>query len=54
MYRRTWKLNILPNFFEPVFYLWSIGLGVGAYVSEMGGMPLRRSSSRPGWSASRR
>ena len=38
MYRRTWKLNILPNFFEPVFYLWSIGLGVGAYVSNMGGM----------------
>jgi lipooligosaccharide transport system permease protein len=38
MYRRTWKLNILPNFFEPLFYLWSIGLGVGAYVSEMSGM----------------
>ena len=38
MYRRTWKLNILPNFFEPVFYLWSIGLGVGAYVSNMAGM----------------
>jgi lipooligosaccharide transport system permease protein len=37
MYRRTWKLNILPNFFEPVFYLLSIGVGVGAYVSEMGG-----------------
>jgi len=38
MYRRTWKLNILPNFFEPLFYLWSIGLGVGAYVSDMAGM----------------
>jgi lipooligosaccharide transport system permease protein len=38
MYRRTWQLNLLPNFFEPVFYLWSIGLGVGAYVSGMGGM----------------
>ena len=38
MYRRTWLLSILPNFFEPVFYLWSIGLGVGAYVSEMRGM----------------
>jgi lipooligosaccharide transport system permease protein len=37
MYRRTWKLNILPNFFEPVFYLLSIGLGVGAYINEMGG-----------------
>jgi len=37
MYRRTWKLNLLPNFFEPVLYLVSIGIGVGAYVSEMGG-----------------
>jgi len=39
MYRRTWKWNILPNFFEPVFYLFSIGLGVGAYISKMGGIP---------------
>ncbi len=38
MYRRTWMLSILPNFFEPVFYLWSIGLGVGAYVSKMRGV----------------
>ena len=38
MYRRTWKLNILPNFFEPVLYLVSIGVGVGSYVSQMGGM----------------
>ena len=38
MYRRTWKLNLLPNFFEPVFYLMAIGVGVGAYVSQMGGM----------------
>jgi lipooligosaccharide transport system permease protein len=38
MYRRTWALSILPNFFEPIFYLWSIGLGVGAYVSQMRGL----------------
>ena len=38
MYRRTWKWNILPNFFEPVFYLFSIGIGVGAYISTMGGI----------------
>jgi lipooligosaccharide transport system permease protein len=38
MYRRTWTWNILPNFFEPVFYLMAIGIGVGAYISEMGGM----------------
>jgi lipooligosaccharide transport system permease protein len=38
MYRRTWMLNILPNFFEPVFYLMAIGIGVGAYIDQMGGM----------------
>ncbi len=38
LYRRTWKLNLLPNFFEPLLYLVSIGVGVGAYVSSMGGV----------------
>jgi len=33
VYRRTFKVNILPNFFEPVFYLLSMGVGLGAYVS---------------------
>jgi lipooligosaccharide transport system permease protein len=37
MYKKTWKWNILPNFFEPVLYLLSIGIGVGAYISQMGG-----------------
>jgi lipooligosaccharide transport system permease protein len=37
MYRRTWKLNVLPNFFEPLLYLVSVGIGVGAYISQMGG-----------------
>jgi len=36
LYKRTWKLNILPNFFEPVFYLAAIGVGLGNYVSGMG------------------
>lgn len=38
MYRRTWMWNILPNFFEPVLYLMAIGIGVGAYINQMGGM----------------
>ena len=37
LYARTWQWNLLPNFFEPVFYLAALGIGVGAYVSEMGG-----------------
>lgn len=39
MYARTWKWNLLPNFFEPVFYLTAVGIGVGAYVEAMGGVP---------------
>jgi lipooligosaccharide transport system permease protein len=38
MYRRTWMWTILPNFFEPVLYLAALGIGVGAYINEMGGM----------------
>lgn len=38
MYRRTWMWNILPNFFEPVLYLVSIGIGVGAYITAMRGL----------------
>ncbi|OFV89010.1 MAG: hypothetical protein A3J75_01470 [Acidobacteria bacterium RBG_16_68_9] len=41
MYRRTWMLNILPNFFEPVLYLMAIGVGVGAYITQMGGTSYR-------------
>ena len=26
LYSRTWKITILPNFFEPVFYLTAIGI----------------------------
>lgn len=37
MYSRTWKLNILPNFFEPVFYLLAMGVGVGSYITDMAG-----------------
>lgn len=38
MYSHTWHLTVLPNFFEPVFYLTAIGIGIGAYINEMGGV----------------
>lgn len=31
--------NILTNFFEPVFYLVGMGLGVGFYIKEIAGVP---------------
>ena len=39
LYRRTWKLNLLPNFFEPVFFLLGLGLGVGFYIQNIAGVP---------------
>ena len=39
LYSKTWKLNLLPNFFEPVFLLLGIGLGLGFYVTQVGGIP---------------
>jgi lipooligosaccharide transport system permease protein len=34
LYRRSWKINVLPNFFEPLLYLVAIGLGLGLYIRE--------------------
>jgi len=42
VYRRLWKI-IFTGFFEPVFYLFSIGIGFGALVPEVtgpGGVPV--------------
>ncbi len=36
LYRRTW-LVLLSGFFEPLFYLLSIGLGIGSMVGELTG-----------------
>lgn len=38
IYKRTYKLNLLPNFFEPFFYLLAMGLGLGAYLTELRGV----------------
>ena len=32
LYQRSWLMNILPNFFSPLLYLVSIGVGVGVYI----------------------
>ena len=34
IYRKTYKLNLLPNFFEPFFYLLAMGLGLGVYLEQ--------------------
>jgi lipooligosaccharide transport system permease protein len=34
LYSRSWKRNVLPNFFEPILYLVSLGLGLGVDIGE--------------------
>jgi lipooligosaccharide transport system permease protein len=37
IYRRTYRMNLLPNFFEPLLYLLAMGLGLGAYLARIRG-----------------
>lgn len=36
VYKSRWLYSIFPNFFEPVFYLLGLGVGLGAYVAAGG------------------
>ena len=36
VYHERWAYGLLPNFFEPVFYLLGMGVGLGFYVSAEG------------------
>lgn len=40
LYRHTWII-LFSGFFEPVFYLFSIGVGIGHLVGEIDGVPYR-------------
>ena len=37
VYRRTW-LTLISGFFEPMFYLFSIGIGLGHFVGTIHGV----------------
>lgn len=36
VYKSHWIYALVPNFFEPVFYLLGLGVGLGAYISAGG------------------
>jgi lipooligosaccharide transport system permease protein len=40
VYRHTWMI-VFSGFFEPVFYLFSVGVGIGHLVGEINGVPYR-------------
>jgi lipooligosaccharide transport system permease protein len=41
VFARAWRGSLLPQFLDPVFYLLALGLGLGAYVHSVGGVPYR-------------
>ena len=45
-YRRTWRGSIISRFLSPLFFLLSMGLGLGALVDDSAG-----GAAAPGWEA---
>lgn len=39
VYTKRYKSSLVLNFFEPIIYLAALGLGLGAYVKEINGVP---------------
>ena len=39
VFKKTWLSNIMFNFIEPLLYLGALGLGLGAYVDNIDGLP---------------
>ncbi len=39
VFTKLYKSSLALNFAEPVLYLWAMGLGLGAYVKEINGVP---------------
>jgi lipooligosaccharide transport system permease protein len=42
VFLKTYRVNFLPPFLEPVLYLLAIGLGIGSYVQQVDGIPYIR------------
>ncbi len=39
VFTKLYRSSLALNFAEPILYLWAMGLGLGAYVKEIHGMP---------------
>ncbi len=39
VFSRTWKVNFFPPLVEALLYLFAIGVGIGSYVQDIGGIP---------------
>ncbi|MGI9557967.1 MAG: ABC transporter permease [Solirubrobacterales bacterium] len=39
VFSKVWKGALLPNFFDPLFYLVALGFGLGTYIATIEGIP---------------
>jgi lipooligosaccharide transport system permease protein len=39
VYLKTWKVNLVPPFLEPILYLLAMGFGLGSFVQPIEGLP---------------
>jgi len=39
VYLKTWKVNLVPPFLEPILYLVALGFGLGIFVQQIEGLP---------------
>lgn len=42
VFSRAWRTALLPQFLDPVVYLLAMGFGLGAYLTEVEGIPYER------------
>jgi lipooligosaccharide transport system permease protein len=41
VFSKVWKGALLPQFFDPLFYLVALGFGLGTYLARVNGIPYR-------------
>jgi lipooligosaccharide transport system permease protein len=41
VFSKVWKQGLLPQFFDPLFYLMAMGFGLGTYLARVNGIPYR-------------
>ena len=40
-FSKVWKNALLPQFFDPLFYLLALGFGLGTYIASINGIPYK-------------
>jgi lipooligosaccharide transport system permease protein len=41
VFSKVWRQGLLPQFFDPLFYLMAMGFGLGTYIARVNGIPYK-------------